>query len=257
MALNYTNPGWRDGNSPYINAANLNAISDNLQEATEVIGNDALGTTATTVTGAIAEHSTKIGSTAMNTTATTITGAIAEHESDVRKIATGDYSTRPTIPNNTNINNYKTAGVYSVSTDSAAATMTNLPRAASGELIVLNQGNTSYMTQIYIPTSDTSMIYIRTLYSNTWGAWSISANILAASISGNASAAGNFSYTFPKRCLVVSAYSTLSDTLVLPYPTSNTSTGGATLWWFHVQSALTGSPVSGSVSVTAFYIPLV
>lgn len=50
------------------------------------IGNTPMGTTATTITGAIAEHetdiggiTTQIGSTPMGTTATTVTGAIKEH----------------------------------------------------------------------------------------------------------------------------------------------------------------------------------
>ena len=59
------------------------------------IGNTSMGTTATTVTGAIAEHegdisgiNTTIGSTTMGTTATTLTGAIAEHEGDISGINT-------------------------------------------------------------------------------------------------------------------------------------------------------------------------
>lgn len=63
-------------------AANLmNAISKmvaNIRWLYNRLGTSSTGTTATTVTGAIAEHSTKIGSADMGTTATTLTGAIAE-----------------------------------------------------------------------------------------------------------------------------------------------------------------------------------
>jgi len=63
-------------------AANLmNAISKmvaNIRWLYNRLGTSSTGTTATTVTGAIAEHSTKIGSAEMGTTATTLTGAIAE-----------------------------------------------------------------------------------------------------------------------------------------------------------------------------------
>ena len=63
-------------------AANLmNAISKmvaNIRWLYNRLGTSSTGTTATTVTGAIAEHSTKIGSAEMGTTAITLTGAIAE-----------------------------------------------------------------------------------------------------------------------------------------------------------------------------------
>lgn len=63
-------------------AANLmNAISKmvaNIRWLYNRLGTSSTGTTATTVTGAIAEHSTKIGNADMGTTATTLTGAIAE-----------------------------------------------------------------------------------------------------------------------------------------------------------------------------------
>ena len=63
-------------------AANLmNAVSKmvaNIRWLYNRLGTSSTGTTATTVTGAIAEHSTKIGSAEMGTTATTLTGAIAE-----------------------------------------------------------------------------------------------------------------------------------------------------------------------------------
>lgn len=76
MALNYTNPGWTNDDEPYIDADNLNDISDNLEEATELIGNETLDTTATTVTGAIKELVGRLGSTVIGTVGTTITSAI-------------------------------------------------------------------------------------------------------------------------------------------------------------------------------------
>lgn len=76
MALNYTNPGWTNDEEPYIDADNLNDISDNLEEATELIGNETMDTTATTITGAIKELVGRIGSTVIGTVSTTITSAI-------------------------------------------------------------------------------------------------------------------------------------------------------------------------------------
>lgn len=63
--------------------------------AVALLGNTPMGTTATTATGAIAEHegdisgiNTKIGTTVLPTTAQTLTGAIDEHETDISGINT-------------------------------------------------------------------------------------------------------------------------------------------------------------------------
>lgn len=70
------------------------------------------------------------------------------------------------------------------------------------------------------------------------------------------SAGGNFSIGFSKKCVVLAAYCTSSDTLVIPYPTANTGTSGATTWWFHVQSTTGSAVASASVTVTVFYMNL-
>ena len=54
------------------------------------IGDTAMGTTASTVTGAIKELVTKIGSVAMGTTATTLTGAIKELKTALTNLQTHD-----------------------------------------------------------------------------------------------------------------------------------------------------------------------
>lgn len=54
------------------------------------IGDTAMGTTASTVTGAIKELVTKIGSVAMGTTATTLTGAIKELKTALTTLQTHD-----------------------------------------------------------------------------------------------------------------------------------------------------------------------
>lgn len=65
-------------------------VTSEIDAANGLVGNINMGTIATTVTGAIAEHesdinalNTKLGNIAMGTTATTVTGAIAEHEGDL------------------------------------------------------------------------------------------------------------------------------------------------------------------------------
>lgn len=68
----------------------ISGLVTDTQTISNKIGNTSMGTTATTITGAVKEHETditginnKIGNTAMGTTATTVTGAIAEHETDI------------------------------------------------------------------------------------------------------------------------------------------------------------------------------
>lgn len=73
--------------------ANVRFVYSKLSDLITLVGNTTLPTTATTVTGAVAEHETDItgintllGSETMGTTATTVTGAIAEHETDITQI---------------------------------------------------------------------------------------------------------------------------------------------------------------------------
>ncbi len=78
------------------NAAAAAEQAEDISDVNALLGNTSMGTTATTVTGAIKEHSNKIGNTSMGTTAQTLTGAIAEHESDITalngKFAYRDYT---------------------------------------------------------------------------------------------------------------------------------------------------------------------
>lgn len=104
-------------------AANLmNAISKmvaNIRWLYNRLGTSSTGTTATTVTGAIAEHSTKIGSAEMGTTATTLTGAIAEVNDSVSDNSDAiaelnsnynQYTFRPSVAANT----VETVGTFTV-----------------------------------------------------------------------------------------------------------------------------------------------
>lgn len=84
---------------------------------------------------------------------------------------------------------------------------------------------------------------------NRWG-------IVPVSASKTTSAGGNFSYTFAKKSLVLACYCNLSDTLVIPYPVSGTGTGGATEWWFHVQSVSGSAVTSTSITAVIFSVPL-
>lgn len=79
---------------------------------------------------------------------------------------------RTTIPNDSDINTYTTPGVYAVMSDASASTITNMPRNASGKLIVMVRGNnTVYLQQRYIPTASAYIEYVRNYNNGTWTVW--------------------------------------------------------------------------------------
>ena len=84
---------------------------------------------------------------------------------------------------------------------------------------------------------------------NRWG-------LVSASWTETPSAGGNISHTFDKKCIVVGAYCGTADTLVIPYAPSGTTSGGAKTWWFHVQAAYSGDPVTTSVTAVVYALPL-
>ena len=66
----------------------IEGYDSSISSLSNKIGDTDMGTTATTLTGAIKELLTKIGSTAMGTTATTITGAIKELKTAITTLQT-------------------------------------------------------------------------------------------------------------------------------------------------------------------------
>lgn len=79
----------------------------------------------------------------------------------------------PEIPSNSDLNNYRTPGVYIVPTDSIGSTISNIPRAASGKLVVIYRTYYTYITQFYIPTTSTNIVYLRNYNDGTWTNWDI------------------------------------------------------------------------------------
>ena len=166
----------------------------------------------------------------------------------------GDWTTRTAVPSGANLDNYKTPGCYSVTTDAIAGTITNIPRAASGQLIVIQNAGALYQTQVYIPSTVTPLIYVRSLSNGSWGGWVLSANLRVYSGSKTTSAGGNFSQSFTNSVVVLAAYSDQTDVLVIPYPASGAGASGASQWWFHVQSVNGSAVASTSITATIFYM---
>lgn len=74
------------------------------------------------------------------------------------------------IPNNSDLDNYKTAGTYAVISDESAQTMSHIPVNVSGKLIVSNNGDGGY-TQFYVQNHE-AKIFTRSFWNNAWSAWS-------------------------------------------------------------------------------------
>lgn len=77
------------------------------------------------------------------------------------------------IPENSDLNDYKTAGFYGCSLNVTAATIKNSPAQVAFSLIVMNAANTSITTQIFseYTTNAGTKMWIRRCYTTTWGSW--------------------------------------------------------------------------------------
>ncbi len=83
------------------------------------------------------------------------------------------------IPANSNLNNYITPDVYAVSTDDAAATISNMPTNRAGQLRVyaitgqdkVTEGTWKYVMQEYRSVIASEATYRRMLNSNAEGTW--------------------------------------------------------------------------------------
>ena len=100
-------------------------------------------------------------------------GAVSE--SDLNTVKANYFaltaSNATTIPDNADINNYRTAGTYKVTNNTHAGTMTNLPVRTAGKLIVIALGQEARLGQFYFVSSGQMPIYQRFWNGSTWTAW--------------------------------------------------------------------------------------
>lgn len=75
------------------------------------------------------------------------------------------------IPNNSNFDTYTTEGVYFVGSNSAAATMANIPAAYGGRLEVKYSISTAYFFQEYTTNSTPVQKFIRRKISGGFSPW--------------------------------------------------------------------------------------
>lgn len=77
------------------------------------------------------------------------------------------------IPENSDLDDYTTAGVYRVQDATIASSITNMPKAVSGKLVVMAVTGYSHnwLTQIYIPNHDDGIFRRRLSDAGNWHSW--------------------------------------------------------------------------------------
>ena len=164
------------------------------------------------------------------------------------------------IPANSDFNNYRTGGTYKVASDVIASTMANIPRSASGRLIVIPQGGISYVAQMYLPTTEVPVLYIRFFYVSAWSSWrtvtlgydegwiSVITGTVTTSTSGTASLAQTYN-TNEYACLSIMTTAAVSGYLLLPYKYGDAANGR---WGFKAVQSGTLNPIANtSISYVA------
>lgn len=107
----------------------------------------------------------KLGNVSMGTTATTVTGAIAEHESDIASIL-NDISISTTRLSNCN-DATDPRKIYTTNGDT-----TNKPSGGSYYFVRCFASNASYCCQIAMSMNSTSAnFFLRSKNATDWGSW--------------------------------------------------------------------------------------
>ena len=193
-----------------------------------------------------------IANASTNVSGATVTAAIDNLSTALATVP--DFAPKTAIPQNSNLNDYRTAGTYYVQTDAIAATVSNMPRSASGTLLVIYRSNkNTYLQQFYLPTSTIRKIYTRTYNNGTWTSWGeIPTDIFVITGTRKTSAAGttDFAETYncnEYMCLSVVATGAVAGYILLPYKYGDAANGR---WGFQ---ALTSGDLSTIKSTSIAY----
>jgi len=130
------------------------------------------GSTGKTTINNLVSSADIIGSTSMGTTATTITGAIAEHEADLTEL-NGKFSSY--LPADTNIDNWTTSGFWLYGRESPYSHTGTFPISDSYGTLICVKGTSANFAMQMIRSNSTSRtegtLYIRYRTAGTWGSW--------------------------------------------------------------------------------------
>ncbi len=103
---------------------------------------------------------------------------ITENKADISTLenAIGNYlaltaADSTTMPDNSDFNNYITAGTYKITNNTHAATMVNRPSGNAGKLIVMETSQASRIWQLYFGNAAGTPINLRYYNGSTWTDW--------------------------------------------------------------------------------------
>lgn len=75
------------------------------------------------------------------------------------------------------------------------------------------------------------------------------------SFTATPTANGNVSYSFGQNVIVLSAWASVADMVVLPSSITGADTHGCSTWWFHVMSIFSShSVITSKVTINCIYI---
>lgn len=75
------------------------------------------------------------------------------------------------IPENSDLNNYTSPGIYKCALNATATTLTNCPDVVAFSLVVLEHTNSGISQFISTYATNAPKVYLRNKYNNTWGSW--------------------------------------------------------------------------------------
>lgn len=84
------------------------------------------------------------------------------------------FETGTAIPSGSDFNNYTSLGIYTVSSNSIAASIANIPATYGGRLeVIATIDNSQFVKQIYTCNESDGLVYTRRQLSNGWSSWTL------------------------------------------------------------------------------------
>ncbi len=160
------------------------------------------------------------------------------------------------IPANSNMNNYGTGGTYIIQTDAVAATISNLPRSASGRVIVVPEfaDHGYYVNQFYLPSTSYSNIYTRKYDNSSWKDWCQLACVKMKEETYTTSGGGNINTGFYVSDTVVLAAIVINRSDTIAHVSTWSGQGTNASWGLHITDLTMASIANTSVTVRIYYM---
>ena len=106
------------------------------------------------------------------------------------------FETGTAIPSNNDLNDYTSLGIYTVGSNSIAASIANIPANYGGRLeVIATIDNSQFVKQIYTCNESDGLVYTRRQLSNGWSSWTLlTAEVVAYGIGTALSATSDSRY---------------------------------------------------------------